>query len=122
MCAEPNVGAGSKRAFRSGRPLPPSLDLLEFLQRAQVGGVRLARVDLRPGGPRDVADIDVAVAVDRETVRCEELAELGAGRRVAKAADQLALVVDDADPRPEIGDVAADRGGGTDLADIADRL
>src|SRR5882762_9772406 len=59
-----------------------SLDLFEFLQRAQIGGVRLARIDLRPGGPRNLADIDVPVPVDREPVRCEELAEFGAGRRV----------------------------------------
>jgi hypothetical protein len=45
----------------------------------QIGGVRLARIDLWPGGPRDFADINVAMPVDGETVRCEELAELGAG-------------------------------------------
>jgi hypothetical protein len=67
-----------------------SLDLFELLQGAQVGGVRLARVGLRPRSPRDLADIDVAVPVDRETVRREKLAELGAGWGVAEAADQLA--------------------------------
>src|SRR5215472_7996371 len=87
-----------------------------------MGRVRPARVDLRPGGPRDLADIDVAMAVDGEPVRRQKPAELGAGRGVAKAADQLALVVDDRDPGPEIGNVAADRGGWADLADVADRL
>src|SRR5271170_2707686 len=82
----------------------------------------LAWVDLRPGGPRDLADIDVAVAVDRQPVRRQKLAELGPGRGVAEAADQLALMVDDADPWPEIGNVATDRGGRADFADVANRL
>src|SRR4029077_13990054 len=37
------------------------------------------------------------------------------------AADQLALMVDDTDPRAEIGNVAADRGGRPDFADVAYR-
>src|SRR4051812_8547815 len=55
-------------------------------------------------------------------MRGQELAELGPRRRVAKAADQLALMINDADPRSEVGDIATDRGGGADLADIEDRL
>src|SRR5689334_24813473 len=55
-------------------------------------------------------------------MRSQELAELGPGGGVAKAADQLALVINDADPRSEVGDVAAHRGGGANLADIEDRL
>src|SRR5271163_1021347 len=84
--------------------------------------MRLARVDLRPGGPGNLADIDVAVPVDGEPVRRQKPPELGAGRRVAKPADQFALVVDDRDPRPEIGNVAADRSGGSHFADIANWL
>jgi hypothetical protein len=34
--------------------------------------LRLTRVDLRPGGPRDLADIDVAVAVNGEPMRREK--------------------------------------------------
>src|SRR6266404_4466979 len=83
----PASGGNRRSAERTNRT---SLDLFEFLQRAQIGGVRLARIDLRPSGPRNLADIDVAVPVDREPVRCEELAELGAGRRVTKPADQFA--------------------------------
>src|SRR5215831_11246315 len=99
-----------------------SLDLFEFLQGAQIGGMRPARVDLRPGGPGDLADIDVAVPIDRQPVRRQKLAELGTGRGVAKPADQFALMVDDRNPRPEIGNVAADRCGGPHFADVADRL
>ena len=81
----------------------------------------LARVDLRPSGPGDLADINVAMPVAGEPVRRQELPQRSAGRGVAKPPDQLALVVDDADPGPEIGDVAADRGGRTDFTDIANR-
>jgi hypothetical protein len=47
-------------------------DLFEFLQGAQLGGLRLIRVDLRPGRPRDLPDIDVAVAVNGEPMRREK--------------------------------------------------
>src|SRR3954452_8505314 len=54
-------------------------------------------------------------------MRGQELAELGPRWCLAKAADQLSLMINDADPRSEVGDVAANRGGGTNLADIEDR-
>src|SRR5437763_14028968 len=49
-------------------------------------------------------------------------AELRSRRRLAETADQLALMIDDSDAGAEIGDIAADRGGRPDLADIKDRL
>src|SRR3954470_23626869 len=52
----------------------------------------------------------------------QELAEVGPGRRVTEAAHKLAFMIDDADPRPEIGNVAADGSGRADFADVADRL
>ena len=52
----------------------------------------------------------------------QELAEVGPGRRVTEAAHKLAFMIDDADPWPEIGDVAADGSGRADFADVADRL
>ena len=55
-------------------------------------------------------------------MRRQEFAELNSGRRLAKTADQLTLMINDADPRSEVGDVAANRGGGADLADVKDRL
>ena len=42
--------------------------------------------------------------------------------RIADARQQIAAVIDDADPRPEIGDVAVDRLNRAELADIADRV
>src|SRR3954447_3867918 len=85
-------------------------------------GPRRVRIDLRPRSPRDLADIDVAVRVDGESMRGQELAELRPRWCLAKAADQLSLMINDADPRSEVGNVAANRGGGADLADIEDRL
>src|SRR3954449_6699411 len=85
-------------------------------------GSRRVRIDLRPRSPRDLADIDIAVRVDGESMRGQEFAELGPRWRVAKAADQLSLIINDADPRSEVGDVTANRGGGANLADIEDRL
>jgi len=62
-------------------------DLLELLQGAQVGGMWLPRVDLRPRGPGDLTNINVATSVDCETMRGQELAKFGSGWCVAKAAD-----------------------------------
>ena len=77
---------------------------------------------MRPCGPGNLADINVAVRVHRKTVRRQELAQLGPRRRVAEAPEQLALAIDDADPRSEIGNAAADRGSRADFADIENRL
>src|SRR4029077_1787320 len=81
-----------------------------------------ARIDLRPRSPRNLADIDIAVRVDGKSVGGQELTELGPRWCLAKAADQLTLMINDADPRSEVGDVTANRGGGADLADVEDRL
>lgn len=54
--------------------------------------------DLRPAGPRHLTDIDVIAGIHRDPVRGQETAELSARRRLAKAPDRLALVVDDAHP------------------------
>src|SRR5437763_193221 len=48
-------------------------------------------------------------------MRREKFAELGSGRRLTKTANQLPLVIDDADARAEVGDVPADRGPGAGL-------
>src|SRR3954453_21293229 len=85
-------------------------------------GPRRVRIDLRPRSPRDLADIDIAVRIDGESMRGQELAELSSRWYLAKAADQLSLMINDADPRSEVGNVAANRGSGADLADIEDRL
>jgi hypothetical protein len=63
-----------------------SPDLFELLPRPQVGRVRLSGIDLRPCGPGNLADINVAARVHRKTVRRQELAQLGPRRRVAEGA------------------------------------
>src|SRR5436305_1164588 len=84
-----------------------SMHLLVFLQGADVGRARRVE-ELRPLRPRHLADIEVAARVDGEAVRPEKRGRGGAGMRVAKARQQLALGVDDADARPEIGAAAVD--------------
>jgi hypothetical protein len=64
---------------------------------------------------------EIRVARKARVVR-QEFSEFGPGWCVAEAADQLALMVDNTDPRPEIGNVTADGGGRADFADVADRL
>ena len=49
--------------------------------------MRFSWIDLRPRGPRNFTNIDVAARVDCETVWRQELAEFGPGWCVAKAAD-----------------------------------
>jgi hypothetical protein len=77
---------------------------------------------LRPRSPRNLADIDIASRADSKSMRREKFAKLNARWRVAKAADQLSLMINDADSRSNIGTVASNRGGGANLADIEDRL
>ena len=48
--------------------------------------MRLSGIDLRPCGPGNLADINVAARVHRKTVRRQELAQLGPRRRVAEGA------------------------------------
>jgi len=99
-----------------------SFDFFEFLQGSEIGRVRLPWIDLRPRGPGDLTNIDVPARVDRETVWRQELAEFGSGWCIAKAADELALMIDNAYARTEIGNVTADGSGRADFADVADRL
>jgi hypothetical protein len=56
------------------------------------------------------------VGVDGQPVRPDERGQRPSGKRVADPRQQFALIVDDADPRPEIGVEAINR----KFADIAD--
>src|SRR5260221_5417938 len=112
-CAFPPYGSAGPRG---------SARLDQLLQAAQPVRARLVRVDLRPGRPRDLADIDVAARIDGDAVRGDELAEFDPGMERAEPGEDLALVADDAEARPEIGHVAVDRLVGAELADIAQRL
>src|SRR4051812_29199609 len=96
--------------------------LLVLLQRADVGRARHVREKLRPLRPGHLADIKIAARVDGEPVRPEKSGRRGAGMRVAKAGQQLALVVHDADPRAEIGAIAVDPHHRPQFSDIADGL
>src|SRR5688572_13452279 len=78
------------------------------------------------GGPvriAHLADIDVAPAVHGEPVRCEEAAGLQPRPvRAAEAGDHAALLVDDGEPRAEVGVPAVDRHARPQLADDEARI
>src|SRR5947208_2642713 len=63
--------------------LPASRHLLELLQRAHPPRDRVVGEEPRILGVADLADIDVAAAVDGETMRRDELPRLEAGSRFA---------------------------------------
>src|SRR6266851_491734 len=94
---------------------------LVFLQRADVVRTRRLREELRPLRPRHLADIEVAARVDGESVRPEKGGRRRPGMQIAEPRQELALIIDDADPRPEVRAMAVDRLHRTKFADIADR-
>src|SRR5258707_9221557 len=76
-----------------------------FLDCPQIVGARLVGKQAGPQGPAHFADVKIATGVDGEAMWAEERSWRLAGMRVAEAGQQLALMVDDADARPEIGAV-----------------
>ena len=95
--------------------------LFEFPQGAYRLRAGLVGEETRPQCPADFADIDVAKRVDGHAVRAEKLCRPQPGVWIADPRQELALVIDDADPRPEIG-FAVYRRARTEFADIADRV
>jgi len=85
-------------------------------------GPRHVGIKLRPCRPRNLADIHITSGVDGKSVRRQKFSELCSGWRLAETANQLSLMIDNADARAEVGDIAAHRGGGPDLADVKDRM
>src|SRR5690348_16048076 len=92
----------------------------QLLQAAQAGRKRFAAsADAAATiGETDLADIDVAVRIDGDAVRRDELAGFEPGMGVAEPRQQPALAGVDADPRPAIRQVDVDRHVWADLADI----
>src|SRR5215469_6676716 len=101
---------------------PSSMELFKFPQAPQIFGPRLVRERRRPQGPGDFPDIKVASRVNAHSVRTDECRGSQPSMCIAKAAQQSALMVDDADARPEIGAVAVDRHRRPEFADVADRV
>src|SRR5207302_7856795 len=99
-----------------------SADSLEFAEAAQIFGSRLAREGPRPQRPCDLADIEIAAGIGAHAVRADEAGRAQARMRIAEPAQQFALVVDDADPRPEVRAFQVDCHRWAELADIADRV
>src|SRR5689334_10728249 len=71
-----------------------------------------------PVGVAHLANIDVPARIDGEPVRRQEFAGFLTGTVLtAKACDGLALLVDDGEPRADVGVLAVDRHAGPELAD-----
>src|SRR5829696_8475268 len=97
---------------------PASMDLLELLQRPQVLRYRHAGMGAAPVGVAHLADIDVALAVDGQAMRRQELAGFLAGPVLAaQAGDQAALLVDDGEAGTDVGVLAVDRHSRSQLTD-----
>src|SRR4030095_5683196 len=92
-----------------------SAPLPELLQAAQPGG---DRTPAAPVGERDLAHVDVAARVDRETVGRDELAQLEPGRAIPQPGEELALAAVDAHARPDVGHVVVDRHARPDLPHV----
>src|SRR5216683_8096656 len=76
-----------------------------------------------PVGVAHLADIDAALAVDGEAMRRQEAAGLLARTMLAaQPRDQPTLLVDDGEPRPQVGVLAVDRHAGSQLADDECRI
>src|SRR5207249_2311290 len=99
-----------------------SVHLLELPEATQILRPGFARKSARPQCPGDLADIEVATRIDAHAVRADEPGRPQAGMRVAKPAQELALVVDDTDARPQVRALQVDPHRGPELADIADRM
>src|SRR5450759_1012722 len=122
----PSAGGRSSRRptsrwSRGYRRRHDGLDLLQLLQTAGYAdhrGHRRIRKTGLPVGDADLADIDVALGIQRDAVRREEFAALEAGTVLAaELRDALSLGIDDAQARTEIRHLAVDRHARAELAD-----
>src|ERR1700687_3198272 len=113
---KPRRNGGRSLGYPSSRR-NETLNFFQFLQTANHRRHWRIRKAGLPVGDADFADIDVALGIQRDAVRCEELAGLEAWTVFAAAPrDALSLVIDDAQARTEIRHLTIDRQGGPELA------
>src|ERR1700674_980838 len=98
------------------------MDFFELPEAAQILRSGLAREGPWPQCPGDLSHINVAPRVDTHAMRADERRRPEAGMGVAEPREELPLVVDDADARPQIRALEVDCHGRPELADIADRV
>src|SRR6202163_401880 len=99
------------------------LDFLQLLQAANDRRHRRIRKAGLPVGDADFAEIDVALRIQRDAVRCEEFAGLEARTILAaEPRDALSLGVDDGQAGAQIWRLQVDRHARTQLADNEIRL
>src|SRR5262249_54825711 len=96
------------------------LDLPEFVKRAQIVRPWFIFVGLGPIGPRYLANIKVAVAVNRKPMRRQEFGRAKPGTKPAQSGNTPAGVIDDGHPRAEIGHIAVDGLHRAKFADVTD--
>src|SRR5260221_11077140 len=98
------------------------MDFFELPEAAQILRSGLVREGPWPQCPGDLSHINIASRIDTHAVRTDESRRPEAGMGVAEPRQELPLVVDDADPGPQIRALEVDRHGWPELADIPDRL
>src|SRR6266481_7038480 len=110
---------GGPRGLDMRRPL----DFLQLLQAANDRRHRRIRKAGLPVGDADLAEIDVALRIQRNAVRCEEFAGLEAGTILAaEPRDALSPGVDNGQAGAQIWRLQVDRHARTQLADDEIRL
>src|ERR1044072_5959935 len=108
-------------ATRAKKPRSAGSKPLQFLHATRRcpfrGHRRVGKAGL-PVGDADLADVDIALRIQRDAVRREEFAAFQSGTVLtAEPRDALALSVHDREARPEVGHLAIDRHAGAEFAD-----
>src|SRR5688572_25980550 len=117
VIARPARAQPGRRARPAATAVSSTLLPLELPQRSDLAG-RLFLTALRR--PRHLRHVEVAPRVDGAAMRGHELARLLPGEAAADPAEQLALEIENAHARTEIGDVLVDRQMRRQLADKED--
>src|SRR5450755_1176269 len=108
---------------RRGPDMRRPLDFLQLLQAAYDRRHRRIRKTGLPVGDADFAEIDVALRIQCDAVRCKEFAGLKAGTILAaEPCNALSLGIDDGQARAQIWRLQVDRHARTQLADNEIRL
>src|ERR1700733_891555 len=98
-----------------------STDLPKFAQATHPVGDWLVREVLRPERARNLADVNVAARIGAQPMRTDIVGGPDARMLATDAREQIALVVDDRQPWPEVRVVAVGPRRRTEFADVADR-
>src|ERR1700722_9817158 len=115
-----NGRSAKPRRFGPGLGRRRSTDLAKLAQHADIVGWLPFKI-LRPQRAGDLADIDVAVRVDRQPMRTDIVADPGADVQTPDPGQQIAFVVDDRQPCPQVWIVTVGARRRPQFADVTDR-